>query len=776
MRSRLLRLSIFLLLFSALTVSAVQAQFTPKITVAPVWRPGTQLDSVDNASNFPTFDVGDDYRYIDVEVYLSGNVQFWATEITCTVNKAALGAYAFPNTNADPGDDLPMVLWGAEWGTEATHYSTFPDPTPGVSAVYPGFNPATGAITFTATRLGNVTPLGFNGIDYNLLVATLRFRVLPLATNTTSTLTCTPSVFLDRNGVKVVTTPVWASPKPANLLTGYTLSGTVKYQGVTSVPTTAGIGVSCDYDPLGVGPNPGADPAPVRAVTTTGVFTFSNLRNFGVYRCRYFGNITTAEAAASPPTTQEDMFLSGTTDINLTTNSYQLLQVDLRGGNPAPSGATPPTFDEVVNTGDLSLVTGNWVPGTTLTAFTNGDLNGDKKIDEVDLAIVGGSYNLAENGLTYTHMLFSLARDYGSAFPNSHIWRGTPESGAVATFGATTTRDFWPTLSPDGKRIAFVRFVPKTTTVPARYELFTANTATPTTVTDMTPTTFTQNAFAPSWSPDGQRIAFICSQDANLQSSLNNGYQMNTGSVCVVDSDGRNFRTITTKAKIYPPAWYNDDVLIYAGHPTIPSSPATANPVCADRLCYFDFTQPAATAIARVDATDLEFGGGTIIDMPVVRAVDTNSDGVADDYWLFYRFDNGSGDVGIRWTNALTYGGGVFDVPAYQSSFPTTHGDACTAAILCNSTSIEANVGYYTISQPVYNPSNPFPGLNIVYYRFSAADIAFYTSFVSYIPDPQWSVPVGHTVDGYVGNPTWSGVLGQTSDLHALRATIEWLP
>src|SRR5690349_22453288 len=107
-------LRIFLILSIALvSVSISQAAHaaTPSITVTALWHPGTQLATVDTAPIGQT-NTGDDLRYVDLELDATANVQFWAMELTCTVNKTALESYT---PNSDPNstnDNVPVVTWG----------------------------------------------------------------------------------------------------------------------------------------------------------------------------------------------------------------------------------------------------------------------------------------------------------------------------------------------------------------------------------------------------------------------------------------------------------------------------------------------------------------------------------------------------------------------------------------------------------------------------------------------------------------------------------------
>lgn len=721
----------------SVVITPALAQAKPFLTLSPVWRPGTQLVTVDtNGTGFPHFDfidptVHDDYRYVDIEFYVQGNVQFWAADITCTINKAALGSYTPDPTQSitpkDLGDDVAMVRWGPAWGTSGQFAEV-----PAVPGNGQGFNSSTGTITFTASRQGNVPPLGSNGANYSLLLATVRFRVPPLLANTTSTLTCSSMNFLDRNGV-VVTKPALAKIPPLNIFTGYTLSGKVKYQALAS---SLGIGVTCDTVPTSGSPI---------AVTTdsTGAFKIPNLRKLGAYSCTYRGNVLTPGVGSDA-----DAFLAGGTKLFLNNPSYTLYPTMLYAGN-TQIGADPQTVD-------VGAVTSNW--HTTQLPFTNGDTNGDKKVDQIDLAIVMGNYGLNEaapnNTTMYTHVIYSLPRDY-NVLSNSHLWLGTPNSGAVTPLLGTTTRDFWPATSPDGTKIAFTRFDTKT----GHYGLFIAPTAGGT-ATKLTPATFTLDAFAPSWSPDGVHIAFVA---AGNDPNTGDGYFIDHGDIYVVDTDGRNFSLAAGKSRIYPPAWFNDTVLVYAGYGPYNLAPNLPyNHDCPNTLCYRDF---AANKPFKV-APQLDFGGLEVVDMPVIRFVGSSP----PDAYLFYRHSDGldpaTRTIRAAWQITYTSAGGFAQGGSPFPTFGSPFHDQLIQTTGVN-VPLSTDVDYYTVMRDSES-------LDIMFYKTGGDKF-----FNSYGPNgafPTWNdVTVGRTVDGQVGNPTPDDFTG-INYLFALRNTAEWLP
>jgi dipeptidyl aminopeptidase/acylaminoacyl peptidase len=342
-------------------------------------------------------------------------------------------------------------------------------------------------------------------------------------------------------------------------------------------------------------------------------------------------------------------------------------------------------------------------------------------------------------------MLYDLARDYDGTFPNSRVWRGTPASGAVVQQITGTARDFWATLSPDGSKIAVSRFVAAAGAIPAHYDLFSVNVAS-NIATKLTPATFNKNAFAPSWSPDGQRLAFIMSDGGGDLPINGTNYSLDQGNVYSVDANGHNFRQIGDKSRIYPPTWFDNNVVIYAGFGTVPlGSFITANSLCPDTLCYFDYT---TNTLAKV-STNLQFGSD-IFDMPVIRLF-----GATPDHYLFYRHDDAVNRM-IR-TAKITYNGTSFGIDVFGTG---TH----NAVAFSGSPTQASDVDYFNVSAL----------LGIVFYTSDPFNI--YNSTPNNPATFSWNAITSHHVDGAVGNPSWDGSPDSPTDLHALRQTIEWLP
>ena len=103
-----------LLVLLSVTPVWVMAQKT-SMTLTPVWRPGEQLT---------TLTADSDFRYVDVQLQVTGNVQFWAVNIGCALSPDVLTNYVYDEIGSPPdtGDDVPMVTWGPDWGTNGTDF------------------------------------------------------------------------------------------------------------------------------------------------------------------------------------------------------------------------------------------------------------------------------------------------------------------------------------------------------------------------------------------------------------------------------------------------------------------------------------------------------------------------------------------------------------------------------------------------------------------------------------------------------------------------------
>jgi hypothetical protein len=691
MKIRLFSLTIIVLLILTHPALAIDS---PKITVAPIWRPATQLTTIDAGQPGVT-NPNDDIRYVDAQIFVTTSVKFWAAQLTCTVNKAVLDTYIPGSDPNDWQDDGPVVTWGPDWGWYNNDFTEIPA----------SFNPATGVMTITATRLGNRNGLGSNGYNYTLLLATIHYRVKNVAG--TSPFTCTGN-FLNRDG-RPVLTPTFTAPAPLNVLTGYSISGNVSYQGRT---VKSGIGVQCTSTQGG--PNP---PVYNTVTTAAGTYTINNIRALGWYNCLYFGNITNPS-----PGRQGDIYLQMSAYTDLSSQSYSFLPVTLLGGN---LDRTTIGSESGVDNADVAVLTANWEKNAL------GDVNGDAKTDKSDLAIVGANYGEYEDTIA-DHTLYSVPRDWDGNFPNSRIWVGDLDAGAVTQLVSGSNRDFWPMMSPDGSKIAFVR------EVQGRYALFVVPSAGGTAVR-VTPVNAWYDSFAPSWSPDGTRIAFNCSWRWDDNSDLSNrGWGFNQTDICVIDATGRNWQDIAggneNHAKIYTPAWLSANEILYAG--------PSFNTTCPNNICYYNLQSGERRLF------DIDIPSGA--DMPWVRIG-----------WLYYRFTNGA-DRRLRMAE-INDQGGVDAFEARNVAASPYHIDIQYfngSAYLPLSTDVE----WYSVAQV---------GPHIIFYPPGGYD--FTKAWINFDETiPTWQEPFTNWVDDMAGNTGWSGDPNEPTDLFGLRNTANW--
>lgn len=647
----------------ALISLPAQAQ-APVMNVITTWRPGTQLTSIPS-----------DDRFVDLEIAVSGNVQFWAVNLSCTIGTGT----QFSN---------PVVIVGPAWGT-TNEFTRFP----------PDANTLTGStFNITISRVGITTaPIGTNGVSSTTSLLTLRLKVNNLTANATVSVTCRTMEFLNRDGV-VLVRGRQARSTPLQILRGYTLSGTALLQGARS---HAGINVSCDLE----GPTP--------AITTTtasnGAFTFggagSLLRDFGVYLCTF--------------STTQASYLDSVVRLNLQTPTYRLLPVLLRGGDINP----PP--DNTINMIDAGIITANW--NTSVPAFTGGDLNGDARVNQSDLAILTGNVNLA-GPLNTAHIVYGLATDLGGTFPNSKLrWGDVLNnllSNTTTLMGNSRTRDFWPDVSPDGSKVAFIGVDTR-----GKHALYIRDVAT-NRDTRVTPANYALEAFAPSWSPDGSKIAFVCS----FYEESTGGYKVDEGSLCVVDSTdttGTSIQTLAPDTRIQKPAWYDNDKLFYA---------------CGSTLCAYGFS----------GGYSIVTGLGAGYDMPAVGAA-----GGAE--YLFYRhYNSGTGVTSIRYRQ-------VTNLQITVSSSNVQFG----SEQLVSATGQTDSVDYYALS----------PNMDILFYELNSDIFQVLDNGGGDGPPVYSPFATSMILAGYTGNPTWIGFTPPAapdvlfeSDLFPYRATFDWAP
>ncbi|MBN1681071.1 MAG: hypothetical protein JW966_12360, partial [Anaerolineae bacterium] len=448
MNTKHVRLIFFVFVLTALVAGLVPmatAAEAPSINVAPVW-PATTLTSLDeNGTAFPTWDTDDDYRYVSAELYVTTTVEFWAMDMACTVDSRYLTSYVWDDTNAtgDWGDDQQPIWWNdSVWnGNNGSYVAYEPAPT---------FNALANTMTVKATvsREGNqANAIGRNGQQTTLQLGALTFLVTETAGQ--SPLNCS-FTFLDRDGNAVLRRSGYTAPPPLTTTEGFIVEGHATHQVHTR---TNGIGVTCQVD---------GDPGTQETTTTdrNGYYKLPPIREEGHLDCWYEGNVTVPNA---------DLYI--TRDINMSMSdrhSYYFLPVELLSGNldnVNECGALG-WYHQCVDDWDIQKVTTNW------ELNNNGDANGDGLTNKADLAIVAGNYYIHETW-SVNHALYSLARSFTDTAMDNRVWVGDNNSGPVSQLvpPGRGTRDFWATMSPDGRTVAFVRAsTPRGATYP-NYEL-----------------------------------------------------------------------------------------------------------------------------------------------------------------------------------------------------------------------------------------------------------------------------------------------------------------
>lgn len=654
----------------ALTITPISAQLAPKITVVPNWGPALQLTTLDtNAPGYPTFNPGDDYRYVTAYFDITTTVEFWAVEMACTANGNVLDVYAHdPDDSLTPfhGEDnrRPVEWNGAVWGGQD-----------GWTEFMPTYTNVGGQLKISAviSKRGRNQPVGRNGVQTGMNIGSIQFRVKPTAG--TSPLTCTFS-FLDRNG-KVVVPATYTAPLPVKVISGYSVTGTASYQART---VKNNIGVQCYWNG-----NPGdlVTPNPVMT-NAAGQFTIANLRRWDHINCALYGNLTNTTALREP-----DLYLATQFSFNLGEHgSYRELPIELKAGNLNRNDCDPgwDGDQQCINDDDLTILTGGWNTPA-------GDVNGDGKTDKSDLAIVAGNTRFWED-IDGSHILYSLARGWNTAGRDSRVWLGGRETGAVTLQvpSAANTADFWATLSPDGQTIAFVR---KTTVLnqPPRYELFTAPAAggAPKLLLSKA-AAGNMDAFAPTWGRDGSALLFICAQ-SGMAGVPYSGYLHNGGNLCLVTSSGKHFRQLTGAgilggeniAKIFPPVW-DGGMVIFGG------TGIAVGSGCTETLCAFDWNN-----VFPLDS-DIPAPPAGTADMPVM----VNG-------WLFYRYqDDATGNKELRFIEQIDY----------NCNAPP--GDPC------NWDYVKPYTNYVGRACPsAANPRNPFAHSTVVFDRDPGAGCTY---------------------------------------------------
>ena len=717
-----------LTLFLLLVIQPVTAQVTPLMYLYVNWTPDEQLTSYDDDGS--TVIEADEERYVSAQIYIDGNVQFWAVDVTCRMgsgNELELVDITFPQ---------------GTWGVSGTDYFHAPLTTNEILTRY-NQSPGGGTLAFTLTRIGNTTtPVGTNGVNYTLPIANVRFKVKDRVADALVATACTSVRFLDRNG-RLAMVGRQGTFTQLYVRVGYALRGTAYRQGATN---HSNILVSCEHLATGI----------VEQAHTliNGVFSFggavlttqpNHLRNYGLYRCTYQSDMNRSFTVDGT----DDQFLESVSYINLTTPKYQLMPVTVRSGD----------FDgsNTIALADFNAITGSYGQLATLP-FDDGDANGDRLINQSDLALVAGNVDLSDavEPVSAEHALYSLGTDYNTLypFPNSRVQMGTPNSGEITRRNIrSASRDFWATLSPDGSEYAFI----SQNRITKVHSLYIGNMLNGIGVPFRLPVGFQYpESLAPSWSPDGGMLAWVCTYNqVGAAGEPLGGYQLNQGALCYANRGDLLANTVTVVDSsidsIFPPAWFSYPYEDGIGFAIIYSD--------GGALRYYDLVSNTSNVVG-----DLTSGA----DMPVVVNHHTG------DSYLFYRYDNGGTyqlrvaklELGNTYTNT---GGLAF----------TSFGAVGTAEHkVVEDTS---GVDYYDVSEfmdiMLYDD---LAGFNTINVYFSAAptvepDLATHTWAAAAEP---------HYVDGNIGNPTqdslgfgeWDGNNDTPTFLHAHRVTFDWVP
>jgi hypothetical protein len=583
MKSKIGGLLIVLSAFLAIS-SVVSAQIPVRMVLSAAWSTPTVLTSrlntpsSANLASFPNQDgvvgylpmAGDDeVNYTDLSFSLLSNVSFWTMQITCTQTpNTALSFYtfdAFGLSTANPGDNIAPYVQGTIWGIDSISPIVQPNNT-------------TGGFSVTMSRQNNpgAVMIGENGVERTYGMGTMRLRVRPQLNaptnnansttyNQSITVACTANL-LDRLGRSLGT--VTSLPiTPLRVIAGYSIRGQVQYQGLTS---HLGIQVTCEESATSIllGDT---------ETNTMGDWVLNGVRviNPGAIDCLYWSN-------RSNPTefnNTNDAYLAQVSYGTLRYGDFQFLPVRLVTGNV---DAKPPV-NSTVDSLDIAAVTAAF-DSPVGTSYRAGDTNGDGLVNRVDLALVTNNLGLSAPafwGMYGAHFILSAQMTPTNILQDSRISINLEPSNrsnvAFGQFVPGTNRDFWATLSPNGQQLAFVRAIG--TGAALRYVLHIAPitngmVGTPVRVTPATGWNY--DDLAPSWSPNGTMLAFICSA---VPTSGARPHENNRGNLCVVDTTGRNLRALSNiVTKVSAPAWRNDTQIFF-------DAPSASGGLCDNTIC-----------------------------------------------------------------------------------------------------------------------------------------------------------------------------------------------
>lgn len=723
----------------------------PYATMNIRWTPEEQLVSITA-----------DPRDVTMSMSVSTDRQFWAMDISCLVTPINEVNQSIDIDVFEASSTVQTMQWdpGVTEGASAVigenHFDSTQDSDAGDTGIQ-YYDATTNRINATVTRVGaSNQPIGMNGVNYTQTLFNLRLRIVEDLTGVAKiNLTCDKVSLLNRDGESVGDAGKVVATNYENTLllrAGYVIRGSAIRQAtdfkediqVTCTNQTSSNTYVTDTEYILILGRRG-----VIISEIAGLFTFENafgsdtdpLREFGLYKCVYMSNMDGDD---------DPIFLQGVTYINLQTPEYTIQPVVL------PAGDTD--SDNTIDANDFVAITTNWQ--STVTAFENGDVNGDGMTNEVDLSITAGNVDLSDspNEVMLDHVLYSAARDYNGEFPNNTMAMGGRLSGQVNPL--SDLRTFWPNVSPDGSQVAYFTKGFVTIRVGRRgsAQVLQQGLAVSPLDTFASTTLIEGLNFAPLWSPSGGQIAYICTWETESNSQGIIGYEYNNGNLCITSATGGTSQTIippgaaSTYAEIFPPAWYDESTLVYAGNED--------HPTCPDQLCYYDFL----TGVHDILTVDGIEGSTNKANMPIIIR---HYSGVN---FLFYRQFTTS-------TSEIRMGTLVYD-----SASNSWSGGAIDSVVssdelheLVDGTT--GGVSYFDVS----------PMLDVMFYEFGDTQFTnVYFEDLNPGPGYEWNQEDKHLIDGFIGYPMtdldtaiiWNGdeLSGFGTDFHAYKATFDWIP
>lgn len=717
----------------------------------------------DNANTvYQPMTLDDEVNYIDFDISITTNVPIWAGQVDCTFNTAVLESYRTDDTGAmtdNPGDDIVLF---------ETNFTL-----PVITIVKPAGGDFASAVSKTLFKVGfsRLTGLsdpdgrmGVRGLDTVIALGTGRLRVKPqllaalnhLAFAGTSPLTCVVSV-VDRNGTSLGAV-TWTPSAPLRVVGGYSITGLARLQGQTS---HANIAVQC------TGPDGVKYPGPSAFVLTpaTGVWTISGLRGRGGMSCIYWSD----RSAPASPGPDPDVFAPAAQRFNIDNDNVTLLPVQLLAGNVE---RTDSKLSYIVSD-DMAAVTSLY-GNPTSGPFQGGDANGDSRIDRVDLALVAGNYSYNQSNppafTSFDHLLVSgqvgnspILSDHRlhlTTLPLVYPFAEQP----LMPVQAGTSRDFWPSLSPNGRQIAFTRVMMVGTA--RTYVLHVApvlNGVIGAAVRITPAAGWNYDDTAPSWSPDGGQLAWVCS-DRRAVGDADNDILMGKGSLCLADATGTNRRVLAnTSTNPYPPAWWaQNDALVFGG--------ASDHPVCASTICFISMSTNAVQAFSIDLGTSTSSGAANNTGVESQPNIQGNA--------LYYLYDSNGATNGAETVRMLSLSNASY---AFGLASAGASCDTRSFHLELSASTFGEGFNYYTVQRNGYGIIAQVYDAGVVSQPITRTKTSG-VNYCEYGLDGPTSGP--QVVDIYFAEFAWlipgiayTGAPYTTSSTAwAERVTFEWLP